>query len=73
MEYTPPPPNSLRKIAHDLNGEIFLIRGYAELTLGLVPDDEAIRRHILKILERTNELEAISKRIKERQRELEPS
>jgi len=72
MDFTPPLPNSLRKIIHDLNGEIFLIRGYAELTLGLVPDDEAIRRHVLKILERTNELESIGKRLKERQRELEP-
>jgi len=72
VDFTPPPPNSLRKIIHDLNGEIFLIRGYAELTLGLVLDDEAIRRHVLKILERTNELESIGKRLKERQRELEP-
>ena len=72
MEFTPPPPNSLRKIIHDLNGEIFLLRGYAELTLGLVPTDEAIRRNVLKIIERTNELEAIGKRLRDRQRDLEP-
>lgn len=49
---------AFRKIVHDLNGELFLIRGYAELTLEQSVDNEIARRNLKKLLERTNQVEA---------------
>ena len=67
-----PPPNSLRKIIHDLNGEIFLLRGYSELTLGLCTDHPAIKKNITRMMERIEEIDAIMARLQKKQREIEP-
>ncbi len=66
------PPQSLRKIVHDLNGELFLIRGYADLTLGKIEKDHPIAENIRKILRRTDELENIIQKLRQKQNILEP-
>ena len=65
--------DSLRKIVHDLNGELFLIRGYAELTEPLVEEMPLAADHLRKILARSYELEKIIKKLKLKQLSLEPS
>ena len=66
------PPDSLRKIVHDLNGELFLIRGYADLSLGKLEENHPIAENMRKILRRTNELEQIIKNLRHKQQILEP-
>ena len=66
------PANSLRKIVHDLNGELFLIRGFADLTMNSLRDTEAAKKNVTKILERSDEFESIIKRLRKKQQELEP-
>ena len=67
-----PPPHSLRKIIHDLNGEIFLIRGYVELTLQMTEPGSPVHTHMTKALERIDEFENIIRRLRIKQEELEP-
>lgn len=67
-----PAPDSLRKIIHDLNGELFLIRGYTDLTLNVVKDNPIATNNLNKILERTQALEDIIKTLRKRQQEIEP-
>ncbi len=66
------PPDSLRKIVHDLNGELFLIRGFADLTLGKIENNHPIADNIRKILRRTDELERIIQTLRHKQQVLEP-
>ncbi len=66
------PPDSLRKIVHDLNGELFLIRGYADLSLGKLEEDHPIAENVRKILRRTDELEHIIQDLRRKQMILEP-
>lgn len=66
------PPQSLRKIVHDLNGELFLIRGFADLTLGKIENNHPIADNIRKILRRTDELERIIQTLRHKQQVLEP-
>ncbi len=66
------PPDSLRKIVHDLNGELFLIRGYADLTLGKIEAHNPIAENIRKIIRRTDELENIVQNLRRKQQALEP-
>ena len=68
----PPPPQSLRKIVHDLNGEIFLIRGYVELTLQMTEPGSLVHTQMTKALERIDEFENIIRRLRIKQEELEP-
>lgn len=63
-------PLSLRKIIHDLNGEIFLIRGYSDLSLQLT-ENPILRRNLERMLERCDHLEAIIRRLREAQKRLE--
>ena len=66
------PPHSLRKIVHDLNGELFLIRGFADLSLGKIENNHPIAENIRKILRRTDELEHIIQKLRQKQKILEP-
>ena len=72
MEYSKPEPDSLKKIIHDLNGELFLIRGYVDLTKNLVENDEIATRNLQKIMERTHALEDIIQILRDKQQEIEP-
>ncbi len=72
MESNSLPPDSLRKIIHDLNGELFLIRGYTDLSLGNFEENHPIAEYMRKILRRTDELERIIKILRKKQEILEP-
>ena len=62
---------SLRKLIHDLNGELFLIRGYADIALKLVKDNQVAVNNLNKLLERAEEMETILGRLRQKQRELD--
>lgn len=54
-------PDSLRKLIHDLNGELFLIRGYLDLIhRDLKGNQQALKNHD-NIKERLDEVESIIK------------
>ncbi len=72
MSNTVPPFNSLKDIIHDLNGEVFLIRGYVELSLGRDKGKAEIEENMMKILKRTKDLEALIAKLNLKQKELEP-
>ena len=72
MEYSKLEPDSLKKIIHDLNGELFLIRGYVDLTKNLVENDEIATINLQKIMERTHALEDIIQILRDKQQEIEP-
>lgn len=63
--------DSIRKIIHDLNGELFLIRGNAELASeGLDPNSET-RKHLDNITERTNAINRLVQRLRQKQYQFE--
>ncbi len=68
-----PKPGSLRQLIHDLNGQLFLIRGNLDLIHLQIKDTPLIGDNYEKIQEGLNEVEAISKKMRVRQQELEPS
>ncbi len=72
MERGHAPANSLRRIIHDLNGELFLIRGFADITMVSLSDNEVAKKNVTRILERSDEFENIIKRLRKKQQELEP-
>lgn len=67
MAEAQPNEDSIRKIIHDLNGEIFLVRGNAELTLDQLPADSDSRRGLEQIMERVEEINKIVLRLREKQ------
>ena len=48
--------SDLRRLFHDINGEIFLIRGNADMALIGLPEDSHIRKHLQEIIARTESL-----------------
>jgi nitrogen-specific signal transduction histidine kinase len=63
--------DSIRKIIHDLNGELFLIRGNTELASeGMDPDCEN-RKHLDNIMERTDAINLLVQRLRAKQYEFE--
>jgi len=46
----------LRKIIHDLNGELFLIRGYADLAMHNLDDQDLARKNLQKMIHRSNQV-----------------
>ena len=65
-------PGSLRNLIHDLNGELFLIRGYLDLIHGEIKDNQQVMDNYDRIQERLNEVERIIKNMRGKQQELEP-
>jgi len=49
----------LRKLFHDISGELFLIRGYGELTLDEPNLSMPVRTNIEKMLERTDAIQRL--------------
>lgn len=68
-----PSTDTIRKIIHDLNGELFLIRGNAELALDEVSKDSLVYRNLNQIMERTDALSALASRLRAKQTEHEPA
>ena len=67
-----PHPDSFRKLVHDLNQVVFLIRGHCDLAQmpGLGP--EKLKEHLSSIQECLADFEHISKALKAKQLELAP-
>jgi hypothetical protein len=61
--------DELNQVIHDLNGELFLIRGFSEIVKGRVGDDEAARKALRKIEERTHVLAKLSRQMRRWRRE----
>ncbi|MEM8550019.1 MAG: hypothetical protein AAGF10_04450 [Verrucomicrobiota bacterium] len=62
-----PPAQELRKLIHDINGEIFLIRGNAEVALHKSPDDHPLGQQLREIIERSEAVEAKVKKLRKQQ------
>ncbi|WOO43112.1 hypothetical protein [Rubellicoccus peritrichatus] len=60
--------DTMRKIVHDLNGEIFLIRGHVELARNSCRDLKT-KKQLEGIQERTNALDLLSKRLRQLEEE----
>lgn len=69
---TQPDPDTLRKIIHDLNGDLFLIRGYADLASTRFELEPQVAQYLEKIVAQCDDLEATIGRLREKQLQLEP-
>lgn len=58
--------NALRKAIHDLNGELFLIRGHVDLARASCPEGP-VREQLDEIFRRTEQIAEISKRLRKLQ------
>ncbi|MBC2594310.1 hypothetical protein H5P28_08550 [Ruficoccus amylovorans] len=56
MKATSREQSDLRRLFHDINGEIFLIRGNADLALIGVPGDSKARQQLQDIINHTEKL-----------------
>lgn len=63
---------TLRKLIHDLNGELFLIRGYADLASKALKEEDPASTNLKRLIERTDEMEKIVVKLKARQQQIEP-
>ena len=72
MNSNDPHPDSFRKLIHDLNQIVFLVRGHCDLAQmpGLEP--EKLQEHLKSIQECLEDFERISKALKQKQLELAP-
>ena len=64
-------PDSLRKLIHDLNGELFLIRGHLDLMHGEIKNNPQVMENYDKIQERLDEVQMIIKNMRQTQHPLE--
>ncbi len=72
MAYDHPSPNSFRKVIHDLNSSIFIIRGNTEMALDPDATDGQTTRSLKEIKKAVEEIEPIVKRLRAKQKELAP-
>ena len=59
MPESAPSNESLRQLFHDISSELFLIRGYGELTLDNDALPESVRTNLSKMVERTDEIQRL--------------
>ena len=72
MNDNQPHPDSFRKLIHDLNQVVFLIRGHCELAQMPDLEPEKLKEHLDSIKECLEDFEGISKALKQKQLELAP-
>ena len=72
METNPPSPDSLRKIIHDLNQVIFLIRGNWELAKSNSTDPAKLGEFFREMEIQLDDLTTLAKKLKQKQLELAP-
>ncbi len=72
MNNNTPHPDSFRKLIHDLNQIVFLIRGHCDLAQMPNLEPEKLKEHLHAIQESLEEFESISKGLKRKQLELAP-
>lgn len=71
MNKSDPAPDSLRKLIHDLNGELFLIRGHLDLMHGEIKNSPQVMENYDKIQERLDEVQMIIKKMRQKQHAIE--
>lgn len=69
---TSPSPQSFRKLIHDLNQVVFLVRGHCELA-NITDDPDAVKGHLKQVELSLADFETIAKRLKDKQLELAPN
>ena len=63
--------DTIQKIIHDLNGELFLIRGNTELAGEDIDPNSEARKHLDNIMERTEAINLLVQRLRSKQYEFE--
>jgi len=63
MEMTPAENKNMRDLVHDINGQIFLIRGYAELA-NEAEDSSQRQSNLAEIQAAADELEALFRKLR---------
>ncbi len=71
MNKSDPAPDSLRNLIHDLNGELFLIRGHLDLMHGEIKNNPQVMENYDKIQERLDEVQMIIKKMRQKQHAIE--
>ena len=71
MNKSDPAPDSLRKLIHDLNGELFLIRGHLDLMHREIKNNSQVMENFDKIQERMDEVQMIIKKMLQKQHAIE--
>ena len=72
MNTNKPAPDSLRKIIHDINQVIFLMRGHCELAKATDMDPTKLGEYLQNMETQLDNMTALSKTLKEKQLELAP-
>lgn len=72
METPPPDPDSFRKLIHDLNQTLFLMRGHCELARNTGLKPEEFDHHIRQMETFLDHLTDLAKEFKIKQLELAP-
>lgn len=72
MNNQEPHPDSLRKLIHDLNQVVFLIRGHCELAQMPDLDADKLKEHLDSIKTCMDDFERITMALKQKQLELAP-
>ena len=72
MDQNTPAPESFRKLIHDLNQIVFLIRGHCEMAQLPNADPEKLKEHLSSIKECIQDFDQISDALKKKQLELAP-
>ena len=72
MDNQAPSPDSFRKIIHDLNQIIFLMRGHCELAKTTEMTSENLGDHLQNMENFLDDLTGMAKQLKQKQLELAP-
>ena len=72
MNNDEPHPDFFRKLIHDLNQIVFLIRGHCELAQLPNLEPDKLKEHLDSIKECMTDIERVTKALKEKQLELAP-
>ena len=72
MSSTEPHPDSFRKLIHDLNQVVFLVRGHCDLAQRPNLEPDKLKEHLASIQECLEEFEGIAQALKQKQLELAP-
>jgi hypothetical protein len=72
MDNQSPAPDSLRKLIHDLNQVIFLMRGHCELAKATDMDSANLGEHLQRMEAHLDDMTALTKELKRKQLKLAP-
>ena len=72
MDPKPPAPDSFRKLIHDLNQQVFLLRGHCELCKASEEDAKKVREHLEHMEAALEGINKLATQLKQKQLELAP-